>query len=127
MDILANAQNLFDQIQNNKDESMIRTLISRAYYSAFHGTYELFNNKYDWPVTLGINAGVHEKLYSKFDNHDFTDKDKIEAIAKLKNKLIIIKKQRVKADYKLEVNVTILDAKYILSEAENILNELSNI
>lgn len=126
-DILENAKVLFDQVENNNDESMIRTVVSRAYYSVFHGALELFDNKYDWPIDSGLKAGVHEKLYSRFDNHDFSDKDKIKTIAKIKSKLIILKKQRVKADYKLDLSITSLDARYILSEVEIILSELKSI
>lgn len=126
IDILNNAKNLFD-ISDPKDESMSRTIISRSYYSVFHGALELFKYRYNWPTSPISNVGVHEKLYSRFDNHDFVHKDKIKEAAKLKNQLIIFKKQRVKADYKLDMRVTALDARYSISEAERILQDLHNI
>lgn len=125
-EILDLAKRLFHEVEQN-DFPMLRNVIGRAYYSAFHKTQEIAVNKYSWPEKTNIKGGMHEKLYSRLDNHDLTDFEKRKTVAQIKSDLIRLKKKRVNADYYLNISVTKLDADYCIRTAEQVNERLDRI
>lgn len=125
-EILDLAKKLFHQVDPS-DLPMIRNIVGRAYYSSFHKAQEVAVERYSWPESDNIKGGMHEKLYSRFNNHGLADLNKCKTIAQIKSDLIRLKKKRVNADYSLNVVMTKLDADYCIRTAELINSRLENI
>lgn len=125
-EILQLSKVLFSQL-TPKDFPMISNVIGRAYYSCFHKLSEVVREEKKWIESENVKGGMHEKLISRLDNHDLTDKDMLKLIAKIKKDIILLKKKRVVADYKLEVETSIQDANYCILTAVNLHKMLDDL
>jgi uncharacterized protein (UPF0332 family) len=93
-----------------------RNAASRAYYCAFHTCKKLLE---DFPPTQSQIGAEHEKIINGLLNHQ--DK-RFKALGSM---LKDAKDQRVKADYRLDNNFTIQDAKLVVKFTDKILMEIN--
>lgn len=93
-----------------------RNAASRAYYGAFHICKKLLE---DFPPTQSQIGAEHERIINGLLNHQ----DK--RFKTLGNMLKDAKNQRVKADYRLDNNFTIQDAKIVVKFTDKILMEIN--
>lgn len=125
-EILDLAKTLFQRV-GISDLPMIRNVVGRAYYSSFHKAQVIAIDRYSWPELSHVKGGMHEKLYSRFENHEFKETEKCKIIAQIKSDLIRLKKKRVNADYNLNIFMTKLDADYCIRTAKQINIRLESI
>jgi uncharacterized protein (UPF0332 family) len=97
-----------------------RAIINRMYYSAFHAGRE-FHQKLPCPGSVGNSSGIHEQLISSLNNPTIPKSDQYILSKTLSKSLRIAVANRVKADYKLddqisdnEFNETILHCRLVV-------------
>jgi uncharacterized protein (UPF0332 family) len=106
-------------LEKESVEVEYRNAASRAYYAAYHGRLDLSQRSKIEPVKS--EGGVHQQLINGLCLHqDVRVKTVGYALKQLK-------RQRVKADYKLEQDFTLRDAQFTVESTQKLLRELNQI
>lgn len=98
-----------------------RVAISRAYYAVYHVAFEFLEKNNFSSVSCG---GTHEKVYSTFIEINKRTKDFQSKCHKVGNNLLILKKERQKADYDNNVSITTANAKLDCKKAKKIIDDI---
>jgi len=125
-DVLTYCQEMLGQ--TSKVEYMqTRNIVSRAYYFAYYECINHVENRLGWKETIS-KGGVHVTKISKLlDKEGAANAQRQEEAALLHNRINNLKKLRVRADYKLELDIPRHTAQYCVIEAGKIGIELSNL
>jgi uncharacterized protein (UPF0332 family) len=101
----------------NKDDARRRTIVSRAYYAAFHHCLIVSRNN-GYAFDRNGRYGTHESLIKFLRNHSNSD---MEYAGRL---LEGLKARRIIADYAMDLPISTCEAKETIEEASVILNEV---
>lgn len=104
-----------------------RNIVSRAYYFTYYECVNHVAGRLGCSET-NLKGGVHNRMLSRLlDTTNIQDERKHEEAALIYTKMNNLKKLRVRADYKLEVEIPRSTAEYCVMEAENIALDLSSL
>lgn len=115
-DLIESARKLLDP---GSGEAETRTVISRAYYGAYH-TAKHYHDALPAPGSVRNESGSHKQLISQLRYPTCAGPEKTRSVA-LGNLLLSAFALRVTADYKLEDSCPWGDAREALSKADQIL------
>jgi len=104
------------------DEIDYRNAASRAYYAVYHEArrVSVCSNG-----NTGLRTGIHQKLCEKLKTHTGSNK-KDSDIRKIGINLAMCKKERVKADYKINLTYSKVDALKTIQQADSIIRLSAN-
>ena len=111
---------LAKELAQNNDEASLRTAISRTYYAVYWKA-RIQLEKEGFIVRFGVGKGSHEQVWDEYNTRQGNDNKKI---FKFGNEL---KRNRTKADYRAEINVSKNLASDSLRLANNILFNLKRV
>ena len=105
----------------------IRSAVSRAYYGAYHACLQFEASLAIVGRESNRRGGIHEKLLQRLGNPDSSLSDAIKLISrKLSALLRQSREEREHADYHLDIEYSIEQAKVAVIEARKIV-DLANI
>lgn len=114
-DLLDEARQLATTI--NRGEVRRRTIISRAYYAAFHQAHVSANNL-GYSYDSNVGAGYHEHLIMFLRRNSDAN---VQYAGRL---LAALRTRRTEADYWLNKAPSTADASEAIEEAENLIDEV---
>lgn len=123
------------RLVNSTEESDVRSVISRSYYSAYHEAFAVGSELPDHRNMANTKGGVHEQLAKKLSefplsNNGGFSKDKAMQIRAIGHVLNQLKTQRKHADYELGMTFSVSDGKKCLEQSESValkIKELSTL
>ena len=118
-DFIDSAKNLLQGV----DEIAYRNAASRAYYAAFHEAKRVSKQSNG---NIGRKKGSHQQLCNKLKTH--TGSNKMDStIREIGVNLAMCKTERVRADYKIDKDYFLTDAKKTIQQTEKIIILSANI
>ena len=113
--------------QPSKNECVqTRNIVSRAYYFTYYECINHVEKRLGWKETTS-KGGIHARMLSRLLDNTNADVQQQEEAASLYTRMNNLKKLRVRADYKLEVQIPRTTAKYCVAEVEKIAINLSSL
>lgn len=103
-----------------------RNIVSRAYYFTYYECINHVEKRLGWDETT-TKGGVHTRALSRLLDKTYADIQKQEDAALIYTRINNLKKLRVRADYKLDSNISRTTAEYCVAEAEKISFDLASL
>ncbi|MCE1007223.1 hypothetical protein A0O30_23800 [Pseudomonas sp. LLC-1] len=102
-----------------------RSIVSRAYYSAYHESLDLADNTLELGVSQMI-GGSHIKLSESLTNYICEDKVLQGTVRRIGTRLHLMHSLRVRADYFLEQSITAGEANSAVKTVRSVLSVIAN-
>lgn len=102
-----------------------RTIVSRAYYSAYHEVLDLADNT----LKLGVSnmiGGSHMKLSDTLSNYICDDKALQGTIRRIGVRMALMHSLRVRADYFFDLDISIGEAASQVKNVRSVFSIISN-
>jgi hypothetical protein len=106
------------------DEIDYRTIISRSYYSAYHSALRYAEADLQIPVR-SFGGSTHQKLSELLISYKCDDEERQKAIHRLGSRISALHSIRIKADYFLDEIVYLGEAKSMVKNTSEIIENIS--
>ena len=116
-----------ENLLNSSDPTEIdhRSIVSRAYYSAYHEALDLADNT----LRLGVSnmgGGTHIKLSETLSSYICDDKNLQGVIRRIGSRIHVMHSLRVRADYFFELNISKGEAASQVKNVRSIFSIIAN-